>query len=80
MKHLKLFEEFLNEADLKIPARINDPADLVKYFPEYNLDKAKSIWGSNSGIVLTALNGKDYSIRYIFKNMHSKYLQLKLVK
>lgn len=60
MKHIKLFEEFINEdASFKVPAKITNIEDLNKYFYEYEANLAKNIWGSNSTIRLQARNSKE---------------------
>ena len=80
MKHIKLFEEFVNEGSTKIPARIKNEEDISNYFWAYEAGLAKEIWGSNSTIKLQAKNEKYYWITYVFKDFYNKYLQLKLVK
>lgn len=81
MKYIKLFETFINEdASFKVPTKITNIEDLDKYFHGYEANLVKNIWGSNNTIQAQAINSKEYSIKYVFKGMYNKYLELKVVK
>ena len=54
--------------------------EIPAHFAGEDLKVVESIYGTNTTAVVRSVNGKFYWASYIFKDMHNKFLKLKIAK
>jgi len=54
--------------------------EIPTHFKGEDLKVVESIYGSNSTAVVRHVNGKMYWASYIYKDLHNKFIKLKLAK
>jgi|DEB0MinimDraft_10_1074344.scaffolds.fasta_scaffold116527_2 hypothetical protein len=67
---------------IKVPARIKQSQfdTLTNYFPMYDANNAKEIFGSNSARFVQTWDGTGYWVKYVFKDFHNCYLHFSKAK
>ena len=79
MKHVKLFEQFVNEASDRVPTHLY-PSDFDKYFSTYYIDLKQVYMTNTSPRIVMADNGKYYEISSVTNRWGDRVIKTKSVK